>query len=138
MKYTFNYEGKEYTLEDENLEYFENDEVEELEGIDYRKILELLSNNEEIEFQNAYYEECCSECQEGKAEKKKFFDFLEYYFYVYGKKNKYITSSIDNDYEGKSFTKLKREKIVDKSYIVTVMVCKHCGTYSIEIEEIEL
>jgi len=138
MKYTFNYEGKEYTLEDENLEYFENDEVEELEGIDHRKILELLSNNKEIEFQNAYYEECCSECKEGKAEKKKFFDFLEYYFYVYGKKNKYITSSIDNDYEGKSFTKLKREKIVDKSYIVTVMVCKHCGTYSIEIEEIEL
>lgn len=138
MKYTFNHEGKEYTLEDENLEYFENDETEELQGIDPSKILELLSNNKEIEFENAYYQECCSNCNNGKAEKKKVFDFLEFYFYVYGKKKNYITSSIDDDYEGKSFTKLKREKIVDKSYLVTVMVCKHCSTYAIEIEEIEL
>ena len=138
MKYTFNHEGKEYTLEDENLEYFENDEIEELQGIDPSKILELLSKNKEIEFENAYYQECCSTCNNGKAEKKKVFDFLEFYFYVYGKKKNYITSSIDDDYEGKSFTKLKREKIVDKSYLVTVMVCKNCSTYAIEIEEIEL
>lgn len=138
MKYTFNHEGKEYTLTEENLEYFANDEIAELEGIDPSKVLELLNNNKEIEFQNAYYEESCSNCNNGKEEKKKVFDFLEFYFYVYGKKNNYITSSIDDDYEGKSFTKLKRGKIVDKSYLTTVMVCKHCGTYAIEIEEIEL
>ena len=98
MKYTFNHEGKEYRLTEENLEYFANDEIAELEGIDPSKVLELLSNNKDIEFENAYYEEPCSNCNHGKEEKKKFFDFLEFYFYAYGKNNQYVTSSIDDDY----------------------------------------
>lgn len=138
MEYKFKFDEKEYILGEDNLEYFANDENEELEGIDGEKILELLSNSDEVEFQNAYYESCCSNCKAGKEEKKKVFDFLEFHFYAYGKNNKFITSSIDNEYDKKSFTRLNRERIVDKSYLVTVIVCKNCGTYSIEIEEFEL
>ena len=138
MEYKFEFDGKEYILGEDNLEYFANDENEELKGIDEAKVLELLSNSDKVDFQKAYYETCCSNCKERKEEKKKAFDFLEFYFYAYGKNNNFVTSSIDNDYDGKSFTRLNREGIVDKSYIVTVIVCKHCGTYSIEIEEFEL
>ncbi|MDZ4957295.1 DUF3785 domain-containing protein, partial [Clostridium perfringens] len=127
-----------YILEENNLEYFFNDENEALEGIDVEKVLELLSNSNEADFQRAYYESHCSNCKDGKEEKKKIFDFLEFYFYVYGKDNKFITSSIDNEYEKKSFTRLNREGVVDKSYLVTIIVCKNCGTYSIEVEEFEL
>ena len=138
MKYKFKFEDKEYILEKDNLEYFFNDENEELRGIDYNKVLELLSNSEEVDFQNAYYESCCSNCKAGKEEKKKVFDFLEFYFYAYGKNNEFVTSSIDSEYDNKSFTRLKREGIVDKSYLITVIVCKNCGTYTIEIEEFEV
>ncbi|CDG01122.1 DUF3785 family protein [Clostridium chauvoei] len=138
MIYKFNFDGKEYELKEDNLDYFINDEEFELEGIDANKVLELLSNSKEVEFERAYYETCCEECRAGKAEKKKVFDFLEFFFYAYAKDGKFITSSIDDDYEGKSFTKLYREGKVDCNYIVTVIVCKNCGTYSIEIEEFEL
>ena len=138
MEYKFKFDEKEYILEEDNLEYFANDENEELKGIDEEKVLELLSNSDEVEFQKAYYETCCSNCKDGKEEKKKVFDFLEFYFYAYGKNNNYVTSSIDANYDKKSFTRLSREGIVDKSYIVTVIVCKNCGTYAIEIEEFEL
>ncbi|MBD7916159.1 DUF3785 family protein [Clostridium sp. Sa3CUN1] len=138
MEYKFNFDGKEYILGEDNLEYFVNDENEELNGIELNKILELLSNSDEVDFQNSYYESCCSNCKAGKEEKKKVFDFLEYYFYVYGKNNNFVTSSIDQDYDKKSFTRLNREGIVDKCYMVTVMVCKNCSTYAIEIEEFEV
>ena len=128
MEYKFNFEGKEYILDVDILEYFANDEKEELEGIDYKKVLEILNESNEVDFQNAYYETCCSKCRWGKEEKKKVFDFLEFYFYVYGKNNKYITSSIDDEYDKKSFTRLNREGLVDKSYLLTIMVCKNCGT----------
>ena len=77
MEYKFKFDEKEYILGEDNLEYFANDENEELEGIDGEKILELLSNSDEVEFQNAYYESCCSNCKAGKEEKKKVFDFFK-------------------------------------------------------------
>lgn len=138
MEYKFKFDEKEYILGEDNLEYFTNDENEELNGIDEVKVLELLANSDKVDFQKAYYEICCSNCENGKEEKKKAFDFLEFYFYAYAKDNNFVTSSIDSDYDGKSFTRLSRERVVDKSYIVTVIVCKNCGTYSIEIEEFEL
>lgn len=138
MIYKFKFNEKEYTLGEDNLEYFVNDENQELEGIDVKKVLELLSGSDDVDFQSSYYESCCSNCKAGKEEKKKVFDFLELYFYAYGKNNKFITSSIDNEYDKKSFTRLNREGIVDKSYLVTIIVCKNCGTYSIEIEEFEV
>lgn len=138
MDYKFIFEGKEYILGEENLEYFANDENKPLEGIDYKKVLEILNKSDEVDFQKAYYENCCSKCRWGKEEKKKVFDFLEFYFYVYGKNNKYITSSIDGEYDKKSFIRLNREGIVDKSYLLTIIVCRKCRTYSIEIEEFEV
>ncbi|MBE6052672.1 MAG: DUF3785 domain-containing protein [Clostridium sartagoforme] len=138
MIYKFEFDGKEYTLGKDNLEYFANDENQELEGIDVEKVLALLSNSDDVDFQKAYYESCCSNCMAGKEEKKKVFDFLEFYFYAYGKDNVFVTSNIDSEYDQKSFTRLNREGIVDKSYLVTVIVCKHCSTYAIEIEEFEL
>lgn len=138
MEYKFSFDGKEYILGEDNLEYFANDENQELNGIELNKILELLANSDEVDFQNAYYESCCSNCKAGKEEKKKVFDFLEYYFYAYGKDNNFVTSSIDSEYDKKSFTRLNREGIVDKSYMVTIIVCKNCGTYAVEIEEFEL
>lgn len=138
MEYKFNFDGKEYILGEDNLEYFVNDENQELNGIELNKILELLANGDEVNFQNAYYETCCSNCKAGKEEKKKVFDFLEFYFYAYGKDNNFVTSSIDSEYDKKSFTRLNRERIVDKSYIITIIVCKNCGTYAVEIEEFEL
>lgn len=138
MKYNFNFDGKEYELREDNLEAFINDEEFELEDIDFEKVIDLLKNSEDIDFQTAYYETCCEECKTGKEEKKKVFDFLEFYFYAYGKDGKFVTSSIDNEYDKKSFTRLYREGVVDTSYIVTVIVCRHCGVYSIEIEEFEV
>ena len=138
MEYKFSFDGKEYILGEDNLEYFANDENQELNGIELNKILELLANSDEVDFQNAYYESCCSNCKAGKEEKKKVFDFLEYYFYAYGKDNNFVTSSIDSEYDKKSFTRLNREGLVDKSYMVTIIVCKNCGTYAVEIEEFEL
>ena len=96
-------------------------------------MLEILNESNEVDFRT--YETCCS--NEVGTRKRKFW-FLEFYFYVYGKNNKYITSSIDDEYDKKSFTRLNREGLVDKSYLLTIMVCKNCGTYSIEIEEFEV
>ncbi|MBQ6820434.1 MAG: DUF3785 family protein, partial [Clostridium sp.] len=70
MEYKFKFEDKEYILSENNLEYFANDEIEELKGINPNKILELISNSEEVDFQKAYYETCCSNCRAGKEEKK--------------------------------------------------------------------
>lgn len=138
MEYKFIFDDKEYVLSENNLEYFVNDEENELGNLEVSDILNLLKNSDEVDFQSAYYEACCSNCKAGKEEKKKVFDFLEYYFYAYGKDAKFVTSSIDNEYDKKSFTRLNMEGVVDTSYLVTVMVCRHCGTYAIEIEEFEV
>ncbi|VYU01789.1 DUF3785 domain-containing protein [Clostridium tertium] len=138
MEYKFIFNNKEYVLSEDNLEYFANDEEKELKNIEVNDILNLLKNSEEVDFQSAYYESCCSNCKAGKEEKKKVFDFLEYYFYAYGKDGKFVTSSIDNEYDKKSFTRLSMEGVVDTSYLVTIMVCRHCSTYAIEIEEFEV
>lgn len=138
MEYKFIFDDKEYVLNENNLEYFVNDEENELGNLEVSDILNLLKSSEEVDFQRAYYETCCSNCKAGKEEKKKVFDFLEYYFYAYGKDGKFVTSSIDNDYDKKSFTRLNMEGVVDSSYLVTIIVCRHCGTYAIEIEEFEV
>ena len=138
MEYKFIFNDKEYVLNENNLEYFVNDEENELGNLEVSDILNLLKNSEEVDFQNSYYETCCSNCKAGKEEKKKVFDFLEYFFYAYSKNGEFVTSSIDNDYDKKSFTRLNMEGIVDTSYLVTIMVCRHCGTYAIEIEEFEV
>ena len=59
-------------------------------------------------------------------------------FYIYAKDRKYVVSTLDREYEGMSFNRLQKSGKVNESYIVIINVCKHCGSYSIEIEEFEV
>ena len=76
MEFTFKYYEKEYILNNDNLEYFENDEVNPLDDINEEKVIEILNNAENVEFSKAYFDLPCSKCKAGVEEKKKFFDFL--------------------------------------------------------------
>lgn len=138
MKYKFTFGEKEYILDENNLDYFVNDDISPIEDVNEEKVIELLNNSDKIEFSKAYFDLPCNNCKEGTEEKKKFFDFLGYNFYIYTKDGTFVISNIDKEYEGLSFNKLQRMGKVDSSYIATVNVCRHCGSYSIEIEEFEL
>ncbi|MFI3210302.1 MAG: DUF3785 family protein [Peptostreptococcaceae bacterium] len=130
----FMYKEKEYNLIKENLIDFYNDEEKEVSGIDEDKILTLLKKLEFIDFEEQYYQEACGECLNGVKEKQKFFEFLEYHFYIYTKNGEYIISDISKEYEGLSFNKLLRKKEVDDSYIVSVMVCSNCSKFVLQID----
>ena len=138
MEFTFKYYEKEYILNNDNLEYFENDEVNPLDDINEEKVIEILNNAENVEFSKAYFDLPCSKCKAGVEEKKKFFDFLGFNFYIYAKDGKFVISTLDKKYEGLSYNKLQKSGKVNQSYIVIIDVCKNCGNYSIEIEEIEI
>ncbi len=136
--YRFEYQGKNYELTEDNITAFINDEENQVNGIDAAKVLELLKQAEAVEFDKSYYEEPCEECKAGLKDKAKYFDFLEYYFYIFTRNNEYVISTISKEYEGLTFNKLLRAGKVDNSYIVTVIVCKNCGSYSIEIEQCDI
>ncbi|MBC5629124.1 DUF3785 family protein [Clostridium sp. NSJ-6] len=138
MEYKFKFDGKEYILNEENLECFFNDDENPINDVDEEKIIEILNNSDKVDFSKAYFNLACEKCQTGVEEKKKFFDFLGYNFYIFTKDGKYFVSNIEPEYEGSTFDKLYRFGKVDNSYLVTINVCKHCGEYSIEIEEFEL
>lgn len=138
MEYKFYFDEKEYALTEQNLEYFINDDVNPIKDIDEKKILELLNSSNKVEFVKAYFNLPCSECKAGTEDKNKVFDFLECNLYVYTKNGSYVISNIEDRYEGKTFNKLNLMGEVDNSYIVTINVCKNCGLYSIEVEELEI
>ena len=138
MEYTFKFDEKEYILNDENLYCFFNDEENPINDVDDKKIIEILNKSEKVDFSKTYFNLACENCNTGVEEKKKFFDFLGYSFYIYTKDNNYVISNIEPEYEGLTFDRLYRLGKVDNSYLVTINVCKHCGEYSIEIEEFEL
>lgn len=138
MEFKFTFEGKEYTLTENNLEYFVNDEVNPIKGLDENKIIDILNNAENVEFSKAFFDLPCENCNEGVSEKKKFFDFLGFNFYIYTKDKEYFVSTLDKEYEGMSFNRLQRSGKINGSYIVLINVCKHCGNYSIEVEEFEV
>ena len=138
MEFRFQYNGKEYILNEENLEYFANDEVNPIMDVNEEKIIEILNNSDKVDFSKAYFDLPCENCKTGLEEKKKFFDFLGFNFYIYAKDRKYVVSTLDREYEGMSFNRLQRSGKINESYIVIINVCKHCGTYSIEIEEFEV
>ena len=138
MEFKFVFEDKEYKLDENNLDYFVNDEENPIKDIDEKKIIDILNNAEEVEFTKAFFDLPCQDCNSGVEEKKKFFDFLGFNFYIYTKNNEYVVSTLDKKYEGLSFNRLKKVGKVDNSYIVMINVCKHCGSYSIEIEEFEI
>jgi len=137
--FKFNYDEKEYILDDENFDELINDDDKPVKDINKDLIIELLRNSpEEIIFDEEFYIEACPKCLKGIKEKEKFFPFLEYHFYIYTKEGKYVISTIDKDYEGKSFNKLSRSNIVDDSYIVSIIICKHCNDYIIQVENCEV
>lgn len=129
----FVYDEKEFTLQKENICLL-NDEENPVSDLSLDKILDMLSNLDEIDFDVQYYKEACVECLAGVKEKAKFFPFLEYHFYIFTKNSKFVISDIQPEYEGKSFNKLSRENKVDDSYIVSLIICKNCGDTLIQIE----
>lgn len=132
--YKFIYEDKEYSLKEDNCSALINDEESPIQGISIPKIIEILNESEEVDFDIEYYQEACPLCLEGVKEKKKVFPFLEYHFYIFSKDGKYVISNISNDYKGMSFNKLSRANKVDNSYIVSVIICENCQDYIIQIE----
>ena len=137
--FKFKYDEKEYILDDQNFDELINDDDKPVKDIDKDLIIELLRNSpEEIIFDEEFYIEACPKCLKGIKEKEKFFPFLEYHFYIYTKEGKYVISTIDKNYEGKSFNKLSRSNIVDDSYIVSIIICKHCNDYIIQVENCEV
>ena len=138
MEFKFKYNEKEYILNEQNLEYFVNDEVNPIMDVNEEKIIEILNNSDKVDFSKAYFDLPCESCKTGLEEKKKFFDFLGFNFYIYAKDRKYVVSTLDREYEGMSFNRLQKSGKVNESYIVIINVCKHCGSYSIEIEEFEV
>ena len=138
MQFKSKYNEKEYILNEQNLEYFVNDEVNPIMDVNEEKIIEILNNSDKVDFSKAYFDLPCENCKTGLEEKKKFFDFLGFNFYIYAKDRKYVVSTLDREYEGMSFNRLQKSGKVNESYIVIINVCKHCGSYSIEIEEFEV
>lgn len=137
--FKFDYDEKEYILNDENFDELINDDDKPVKDIDKDMRIELLKNSpEEIIFGEEFYIEACPKCLKGIKEKEKFFPFLEYHFYIYTKEEKYVISTIDKDYQGKSFNKLSRSNLVDDSYIVSIIICKHCNDYIIQVENCEV
>lgn len=137
--FKFKYDEKEYILDDQNFDELINDDDKPVKDIDKDLIIELLKNSpEEIIFGEEFYIEACPKCLKGIKEKEKFFPFLEYHFYIYTKEEKYVISTIEKDYEGKSFNKLSRSNLVDDSYIVSIIICKHCNDYIIQVENCEV
>lgn len=132
--FKFKYEDNEYILEEKNCSGFLNDEEKPVKGLDLDIILGLLNGNEDVDFDVEYYQEACPVCLKGVKEKEKFFPFLEYHFYVFTKGGKYVISDISKEYEGLSFNKLSRQSKVDDSYIVSLIACKNCLDYIVQIE----
>lgn len=137
-KYKFMYNSREYELDENNCSYFANDEEQPAAGLEMSDVLELLGQQEAVDFAIEYYDQPCQNCLAGKKDNDKYFKFLEYHFFIYTKKGRYVVSSISKEYENTSFNKLLKQGAVDNSYIVSVMVCVECGDYSIEIEQCEV
>ena len=125
MEFKFKYNEKEYILNEQNLEYFVNDEVNPIMDVNEEKIIEILNNSDKVDFSKAYFDLPCENCKTGLEEKKKFFDFLGFNFYIYAKDRKYVVSTLDREYEGMSFNRLQKSGKVNESYIVIINVCKH-------------
>lgn len=134
----FKFYDKEYFLEEKNCIDFYNDEEKEVFDFDLKKVLEILKNKEDIDFDEQFYQEACPSCLNGVREKQKFFEFLEYHFYIFTKNQKFVISDIQKEYSDLSFNKLLKKNQVDDSYLVSVIVCKNCGDYIVQIENCEI
>lgn len=135
MEFKFNYDNKDYILNEENCEgvFFDDSEVN---NFDLSKVLSVLNEGEEVNFSKEYYVGKCS-CDKQEA-LNKYYLYLEYHFYIYTKNNEYVISTICKEYENTSYNRLFSTGKIDNSYIVNVTVCPECGTYSVEVEECEV
>lgn len=140
MSYKFTYKEKEYELNEEKAIGFFNDEEKPVKDMDIKKIINILENSDEdeVDFDREYYDVRCQKCKVQKEEGKDYYEYLEFNFYMFTKNSEYIISNISKEYEGLTFNKLLREGRVDDSYIVTIVVCRNCGVYSVVIEELEI
>ena len=50
MQFKFKYNEKEYILNEQNLEYFVNDEVNPIMDVNEEKIIEILNNSDKVDF----------------------------------------------------------------------------------------
>ena len=110
--YKFIYDDKEYLLKEENCSALINDEENPVQGVSISKIIDILNEAEEVDFDVEYYQEACPLCLDGE----------------------YVISNISVDYKGLSFNKLSRANKVDNSYIVSVIICENCQDYIVQIE----
>lgn len=134
MGYKFIHENKEYELTKENCEgIFFADDTEEVQGLSEEIVLNALSEGEEVIFSKEYYSSKCS-CK-SQEEINKSYGYLEYHFYIYTKNNEYVINTLSSEYKDTSFNKLFSLNKIDDSYIVSIIVCPSCSTYSIEIEQ---
>jgi hypothetical protein len=138
VEYKFTYLNKTFELNEGNLGYMYIDEEHPITGFESSQVLELLNQAEEVVFDLTYYGQPCQNCNAGREEKAKHFDFLEYHFYIFTKEGHYVISNLSKEYTDTSFNRLLKEGKVDNSYIVTVMVCPNCGEYSVEIEQCDV
>lgn len=136
MEYKFVYDSKEYILNQANCEGIFFDEENEVTGLSLDIVLDALNEGQEVNFSKEYYASKCS-CNLQESLNKSYC-YLEYHFYVYTKNKEYVINTICNEYENTSFNTLLSLGKVDDSYIVNVIVCPDCGTYSIEVEQCEV
>lgn len=136
MEFKFNHGEQEFILAEDNFAFIDNEEVE---GFDLEETLELLNETEEeVDFDYEYFADKCEECDGGTAIDKKHYRFLEYHFYIFTKGGNYVMSNISKAFEDTSYTKLVREKKVDNSYIVSILLCEECKSFNIAIEQCEM
>jgi len=133
--YKFSYDNKEFELKEENCDYINNEEVE---GLEVSNVIELLKNCEEVNFDVEYYDSACDQCRANRKDETKFFEYLEFHFYAFTKNNKFVLSSVSKEYENTTFTSLMKEKKIDNSFIVSVIACRNCGVWAIEVEQCEM
>ncbi len=126
------YQDRSYELKEEKCQGILNDEVKPLRGFELTDILSLLKQYFEVRFDLEYFDSACESCRFGKAEKAKTFKFIEFHFYAFTKGGNFVISNISPEYT--TFKDLLRKKSVVESYLVSVIVCEHCGDYTIEIE----
>lgn len=137
-KYKFVYNNKEYELDESNCSYMLNDEEKPVSGIEREDVLRLIAGSESVAFDVDYYDQPCQNCLAGKKEKEKVFRFLEYHFFIFTQKGRYVISNISGEYKNTSYNMLLKQKAADDSYVVSIAVCIECGNYSIEIEQCDV
>lgn len=130
----FIFKEKCYVLGEDNCNGIINDDESPINGLDLSDVIELLKHNEDVFFDLEYYDSSCESCGFGRAEKLKHFKFLEYHFYAFSKDGNYVQSSLSKEYEVTTLDQLFKRGIIDKCYLVSVIVCEHCGDFTIEME----